>query len=1018
MEVDEHTTEHHIDESLYSRQLYVMGHEAQKKMMTSNILLVGLKGLGVEIAKNVILAGVRSVTLYDNTPAEFNDLSSQFFLTEQDVQNKTSRARATIQKLAELNQYVQVKLHEDELTPEFISQFKVVLVSDGSRDDLHRINKICRQHGVCFIAAETRGVFGYLFNDFGQDFSVADTNGEDPITRMVSSITNESSGVVTVPDEERHGLEDGDYVTFSEVVGMTELNNSEPRPIKVLGPYTFSIEDTTSYGAYARGGYVHQVKRPLALNFSPLEEALKAPEFIVSDFAKFSSPGQLHVGFEALNQYQHHHKRLPRPWNQDDANELVRLAESVNSAWAGSAAHVDELDTKLISTLAFVAQGDISPMAAFFGGVAAQEVLKACSGKFMPVKNFLYFDCIETLPSQLPTEADAAPRASRYDGQIVVYGNTFQEKLLDLSYFLVGAGAIGCEMLKNWAGMGLACGPQGMVHITDMDLIEKSNLNRQFLFRPWDVNKPKSVTAAEAVKKMNPHLNITAHQLRVGPETETTFGDAFFERLFGVCNALDNIDARLYMDQRCVFYLKPLLESGTLGTKGNVQVIVPHLTESYGSSRDPPEKSIPICTLKNFPNAIEHCLQWARDTFEGYFKQSSDDVNRYLSDNTFLESLKKQTGTRLATLESLRDALITNRPISFEQCIAWARNKFQELFHNNIRQLLFNFPPNMTTSSGALFWSGPKRCPSPLEFDPENQEHLDFIIAAANLRAANYGLRGSRDRQYVANIVRSVIVPDFEPKRGVKIQVSENENSNVDSDEEKCNEIERELQAQASPSLLAGFRLCPVEFEKDDDLNFHMDFIVACSNLRAGNYSIPPADRHKSKLIAGKIIPAIATTTALVTGLVCMELYKLVDGKVLDAYKNGFVNLALPFFGFSTPIDAPKNKMGKTGKTWTLWDRFSLDLGHDGTLQEIITHFKSQHGLEVSMLSCGVAMLYSSWTAKKKLEERLKMTMKEAVRTVGKVELNPNSNYLVFEICCSDEDGDEVEVPFVKYKLY
>ena len=78
-------------------------------------------------------------------------------------------------------------------------------------------------------------------------------------------------------------------------------------------------------------------------------------------------------------------------------------------------------------------------------------------------------------------------RNCRYDGQIAVFGWDFQEKLGDLNYFLVGAGAIGCEMLKNWALMGVGCGPRGQVHVTDMDRIEKSNLNRQFLFRPHDV---------------------------------------------------------------------------------------------------------------------------------------------------------------------------------------------------------------------------------------------------------------------------------------------------------------------------------------------------------------------------------------------------------------------------------------------------------------------------------------------------------------------------------------------------
>ncbi|KAJ1745380.1 E1 ubiquitin-activating protein, partial [Coemansia sp. RSA 1591] len=74
-----------IDESLYSRQLYVLGADAMKKMSASNVLIVGLKGLGCEVAKNIVLAGVKSVTLYDPSPVVISDLSTQFFLHQEDV---------------------------------------------------------------------------------------------------------------------------------------------------------------------------------------------------------------------------------------------------------------------------------------------------------------------------------------------------------------------------------------------------------------------------------------------------------------------------------------------------------------------------------------------------------------------------------------------------------------------------------------------------------------------------------------------------------------------------------------------------------------------------------------------------------------------------------------------------------------------------------------------------------------------------------------------------------------------
>lgn len=999
------TKDHGIDEGLYSRQLYVLGHEAMQKMSLANVLIVGLQGLGVEIAKNVILAGVKSVTLYDPAPAKIADLSSQFYLRESDVGKP--RAQACVKLLADLNQYVPVSVLEGELTLEKLGQFKVVVLTDVPLAQQLAYGKFCHENGIYLISGSVRGLFGMGFNDFGRGFTVLDTTGNEAKSGIVASVSRDAEGVVTTLEEHRHGLEDGEYVTFAEVKGMDGLNGCEPRLVKVLGPYTFSIGDTSSLGEYLSGGLFHQVKTPKCLDFKPLAEAIANPDYFITDFAKMERPAQLHVGFQALEKFSElNGGQLPLPRNAEQAKKVIQLANELNAAgkW------VEKVDEELVAELAMESRGSVTPMMCVMGGLLAQEVLKACSGKFMPIHQFVYFDSLESLPANTKELAESSFQAqdSRYDGQIALFGEAFQRKIASQKQFLVGAGAIGCEMLKNWAMMGL--GTSGKVVVTDMDSIEKSNLNRQFLFRPHDVGSLKSDRAAAAIVEMNPDLkgHIESKQDRVGADSENVFDEAFWSSLSGVTNALDNVEARKYVDRRCVFFRKPLLESGTLGTKGNTQVVVPFLTESYSSSQDPPEKSIPMCTVKSFPNAIEHTIQWARELFDNLFKVPPSNVNMYLTTTDFVEKTVKGAAA-FETLESVQQFLVTQRSLSFADCVTWARLKFEELYSNNIQQLLYNFPRDAVTSSGALFWSGPKRAPTPLVFNPESELHLSFISAAANLHAYNYGLKGETDPSKLRALLADVIVPEFQPKKGVKIQVTENEN--VSQARGNADELDTVIAALPTPSKLAGFRLSPAEFEKDDDTNFHIDFIAAASNLRASNYEITLADRHKTKFIAGRIIPAIATTTSLVTGLVCLELYKLIDGRSrLEDYKNGFINLALPFFGFSEPISAAKFKYHE--KEFTLWDRF--DIPQDLTLQELIDLFKNEHNLEVTMLTCGVSLLYSAFMPKK---DRKSMKISRIVEQVTNKPIPSHAQSIVLEMCVNDQSGEDVEVPYVRINL-
>jgi ubiquitin-activating enzyme E1 len=1005
---------------LYSRQLAVLGHEAMTKMQSSNVLVIGMQGLGLEVAKNVALGGVASLSIFDPAPAEMVDLASQYYIRETELGKP--RAEITQPRLAELNPHVPIKIHPGaKIKVADLAQYQVVVLTNRALVEELEINEFTHANNICFISAAAPGLFGKIFTDFGPAFTVSDATGETPKSNIIQVVTSAGEGIVSCPDDARHGLETGDYVSFAEVIGMVELNGAPAQPIKVLGPYSFSIGDTSKMSEYVRGGIFTQVKQPKTMAFKCLKDSLTSPVcdspmMGATDFAKFERPMQLHVAFQAVDQYRAKNGTLPQPGDAAAAAAVVAAAMEI----AAGLAEPVEVDDKLVATFASQSIGNLISVTAFVGGIAAQEVMKACSGKFSPIMQHLYFDSLESLPEDVEIPAASLqPQGNRYDGQVAVIGKELQTKLGAARYFLVGAGAIGCELLKNFAMMGLAAGAGGEVIVTDMDIIETSNLNRQFLFRPKDVKQPKSHTAAAAAQEMNPAFNIVAHENCVGTDTENIYGDEFFGKLHGVTNALDNVEARQYMDRRCVFYGKPLLESGTLGSKGNTQVVLPHQTESYSSSQDPPEASIPLCTLKNFPHKPEHTLQWARDHFEGVFAQNPSSINSYLSDPAYVEGILKQPGSQpVDALTGILTDLVESRPMTFADCVAWARHEFQNLFHNGIAQLLYNFPKDQITKDGEPFWSGTKRCPHPIDFDASDELHIGFIVAAANLRAQVYNLKGSTDvAGSIAATLKSVVVPPFAAKTGMKIAANEKEAEEMKkaaAEADAAADPTEILKKLPSPATLAGFRVTPLEFEKDDDTNFHIAYVAAVGNLRGSNYEMKQVTNHEAKMIAGKIIPAIATTTAVVAGLVGLELLKLVGGnKKIESYKNGFLNLALNQFIPAEPVACAKQKYNET--EWTLWDRF--DLKSPMTLREFIDYFEEAHKLEVQMLSCGVSMLYSFFMPPAKLKERMSMPMHEIVETVSQSAIPAHQKYLIFEICVDDTEGEEVEVPFVQYKL-
>jgi len=191
-----------------------------------------------------------------------------------------------------------------------------------------------------------------------------------------------------------------------------------------------------------------------------------------------------------------------------------------------------------------------------------------------------------------------------------------------------------------------------------------------------------------------------------------------------------------------------------------------------------------------------------------------------------------------------------------------------------IAQLIYSFPLEQKTEAGQLFWSGPKRFPQILNFDPEEPVSLSFVVSASNIFASAFGLDYCLDINKIKAISKAVNLPKFELK---KITISEEgKEEPVQSTDEDEDVIKKTVEKLKGFSFKGEKNMRVTEFEKDDDSNFHIDFIAAVANLRARNYKLAEAGRLKIKLIAGKIIPAIATTTAMVVGAVGLELIKLV----------------------------------------------------------------------------------------------------------------------------------------------
>lgn len=406
------------------------------------------------------------------------------------------------------------------------------------------------------------------------------------------------------------------------------------------------------------------------------------------------------------------------------------------------------------------------------------------------------------------------------------------ESVSSCRVLVVGAGGIGCELLKNLLLTGFS-----NLDVIDLDTIDVSNLNRQFLFQKKHVGRSKAQVAKESVLQFCPGASITAYHDSI---MNTEYDVEFFRKFTLVMNALDNRAARNHVNRMCLAADVPLIESGTAGYLGQVTVIKKGVTECYECQPKPTQKTFPGCTIRNTPSEPIHCIVWAKYLFNQLFGE--EDADQEVSPDTAdPEASWEPTEAAQRANASNEDGDI--KRVSTKQ---WAKSTgydsvklFNKLFKDDIRYLL----------TMDKLWRK-RKPPVPLDW--------------ANLQSSE---KDSTEQKIASSVL------------GLKDQQVLDVAGYAQLFSQSVDTLRVQISKKGDGAELV--------WDKDDPPA--MDFVTSAANLRMYIFSMNMKSRFDIKSMAGNIIPAIATTNAVISGLIVLEGLKILS-RNLDQCRTVFLN--------------------------------------------------------------------------------------------------------------------------------
>ncbi|KAG5978336.1 hypothetical protein E4U55_006236 [Claviceps digitariae] len=347
------------DVALYDRQIRLWGMAAQQKIQNAHILLITMRGLAHEVAKNLVLAGVGSITLLDGSPVTEVDLGCQFFLSQAgESPIGQNRAEAASRALRKLNPRVQVHVDAENVTakgPSYFAAYDVVIATDLGPDAFNIINTATRINGRPFYAAGTHGMYGFIFSDLIEHDYV---------------IEREAGNVATTPKQESRTR------AIVDVKTKTQGNKS--------------IESVTKRELYSTW-YLASDVAILPAEYTTSKRRLKSVTPALSCLRALWEFKQLQGD------------RLPS--NRDDLKLFTQIATQKHKALSLPS---ETLRPEFLRSFLQNLDGEIAPVTAVLGGQLAQDVINVLGQSQQPIQNTVIFDgtTMEALMYPLHPELD------------------------------------------------------------------------------------------------------------------------------------------------------------------------------------------------------------------------------------------------------------------------------------------------------------------------------------------------------------------------------------------------------------------------------------------------------------------------------------------------------------------------------------------------------------------------------------------------------------------------------------